>query len=91
MDTDMRPLELLRMAREQAAELTGKEVEAVSGFERDGEDQWLVTVEVLELERVPNTMDILASYELKLSDDGEVLAFHRLERYHRASQDNGRG
>ncbi len=87
----MRPGELLKKAREQAADLTGKEVESVSAFERDGDDEWLVTVEVLELERVPNTMDILASYELKLSDDGDVRAFHRRGRYHRASQDNGRG
>jgi hypothetical protein len=87
----MRPRELLRAAREQAADLTGKPVESVSGFERDGDSEWLVTVEVLELERVPNTMDILASYELRLSDDGEVLGFHRRRRYHRAAQDDGRG
>jgi hypothetical protein len=86
----LRPRELLRKARDEAAELTGKEVEAVSGFERDGDNEWLVTVEVLELERVPNTMDILASYELRLSDDGEVLGFHRRQRYHRAGQDDGR-
>jgi hypothetical protein len=86
----VRPRELLDVAREQVADLVGKDVEAVSGFERDGDQDWVVTVEVLELERVPNTMDILASYEVRLSDDGEVLGFNRRRRYHRAAQDDGR-
>ena len=46
-------------------------------------------VEVLEVERVPNTMDVLASYEVLLSDDGEVLGFNRRRRYHRAAVDQG--
>ncbi len=86
----MQVRELLETAREQAAALIGKQVEAVSGIDRDGDDAWLVSVEVLELERVPSTMDILASYELKLSDDGELLGFNRRRRYHRAAEDNGR-
>jgi hypothetical protein len=86
----VRPRELVDVAREQVTELVGKEVEAVSGFHRDGDEAWVVTVEVLELERVPNTMDILATYEIKLSDDGEVLGFNRGRRYHRAAQTDGR-
>jgi hypothetical protein len=85
----VRVRELLDTAMEQAADLTGKPVEAVSGLERDGDGPWVVTVEVLELERVPNTMDILASYEIELSDDGEVLGFQRRGRYHRAAEDGG--
>jgi hypothetical protein len=87
----VRPRELLDTAMQEAADLTGKPVEGVCGLERDGDEAWIVTVEVLELERVPNTMDILASYEIRLSDDGEVLGFHRRGRYHRAAEDDGRG
>ena len=47
-------------------------------------------MEVLELERVPNTMDILATYEVRLSDDGELLGFQRGRRYHRAAENDGR-
>ena len=86
----MQVRELLEAAKDQAAALIGKQVESVSGIDRDGDDAWVVSVEVLELERVPNTMDILASYELKLSDDGELLGFNRRRRYHRAAQDDGR-
>jgi hypothetical protein len=86
----MQPLELLKTAKEQASELLGKPIESVSALDRDGDEGWVVRLEVLELERVPNTMDVLASYEINLSDDGELLGFHRARRYHRAAEDDGR-
>jgi Gas vesicle synthesis protein GvpO len=36
-------------------------------------------------------MDLLASYDVKLSDDGEVLGFERRRRYHRSAADDVRG
>ena len=86
----MRPRELLDTAIEQVGDLTGLPVETVTGLDRDGDDVWRVMVEVLEVERVPNTMDVLASYEVRLSDDGEVLGFNRRRRYHRAAAEDGR-
>jgi hypothetical protein len=84
--------QLLDVAREQVADVTGQPVETVSGLHRDGDGAWIVNVEVLELERVPNTMDLLATYEVTLSDDGELLGFERRRRYHRAAVDDpGRG
>ena len=80
--------QLLEVAREQVAEVTGRKVESITGFSRDGDGQWIVTVEVLELERVPNTMDLLASYDVTLSEDGDVLGFERRRRYHRAAADD---
>ena len=82
--------QLLEAAREQVAEVTGHPVESISGFHRDG-DGWVVTVEVLELERVPNTMDLLATYAVTVSEDGEVLGFERRRRYHRAAVDEKNG
>jgi hypothetical protein len=87
----VRPRELLQTAREEVASLTGRRVETVSGLRRDGDEKsWIVNVEVLELERVPDTMDLLASYAVTLSEDGEVLGFERERRYHRAAADDGR-
>ena len=86
----MQVRELLETAKDQGAALIGKRVESVSGIDRDGDEGWVVSVEILELERVPNTMDIIASYELKLSDDGELQGFNRRRRYHRAAQDDER-
>jgi Gas vesicle synthesis protein GvpO len=79
---------VLHAARQQVAEVTGRPVETISGFHRNG-DGWVVTVEVLELERVPNTMDLLATYAVTISDDGDVLGFERRRRYHRAAVDEG--
>jgi hypothetical protein len=82
--------QLLDAAREQVADVTGRPVEGISGFRRD-DDGWVVDVEVRELERVPNTMDLLATYEVTLSEDGDVTGFERRRRYHRAAvDDNGR-
>ena len=86
----MGPREVLGAAVRQMGELTGLQVESVSAFDRDGDDVWRIMVEVLEVHRVPNTMDVLASYEVRLSDDGELLGFDRRRRYHRAAADDGK-
>ena len=82
--------ELLEVARQQVADVTGHPVEGVTGFQRDPEDGWTVTVEVLELERVPSTMDLLAAYEVNVTEDGDVTGFSRRRRYHRAAVDEQR-
>jgi len=87
----MQPRELLDAAREQAESLIGRSVESVSSLDRGDDDSWIVRLEVVELERVPNTMDLIASYEIRLSDDGDLLGFDRRRRYHRAAEDDGRG
>jgi len=87
----MRTRELLEVAREEVADVTGSTVETISGFHRDKDNGWVVTVEVLELSRVPRTMDLLATYSVSLSEDGDVLGFERSRRYHRAAVElNGR-
>jgi hypothetical protein len=73
---------VIRRAREQLAEVTGRTPEAVLGLEKR-DDGWLVTVEVLELARIPNSTDVLAAYEAHLSSDGDLLEYTRKERYHR--------
>ena len=88
----MRTRELLEVAREEVADVTGNTVETISGFHRDKDKGWVVTVEVLEMQRIPSTMDLLATYSVSLSEDGEVLGFERSRRYHRSAVDlNGRG
>ena len=70
-------------ARKQLEQLLGREAESVSGIQRtDG--HWSVTLEVVELHRVPDTMDVLGSYELVLDDDGRVARLARRRRYARS-------
>ncbi|THC51321.1 gas vesicle protein [Streptomyces sp. A1499] len=85
------PMVVLRGAREQLAELTGMTPESVSSFERT-ESGWLLEVEVLELARVPDTMSLLASYEVQLDPQGELTGYRRLRRYERGrSEPRGAG
>jgi hypothetical protein len=79
------PGQLLEEARKQVHDLAGVEAETVSGLVADGEDGWVVTVEALELSRVPSTMDLMGTYEVTLSQEGELLGFRRLARYQRAA------
>ncbi|CAL9384649.1 gas vesicle protein [Streptomyces sp. Tu 3180] len=80
------PMQVLRQARAQLAELTGMEAESVSSFEQT-EEGWALEVEVLELERVPDTMSLMASYQVELDLDGELTGYRRVRRYERGRAD----
>ncbi|WP_270886809.1 gas vesicle protein GvpO [Pedococcus sp. 5OH_020] len=74
------------IALDAVGELVGCPAEGVTGIHRaDGE--WRVTVEVLEVERVPETTDVMASYEVQVDLDGNVTGYTRLRRYLRAEVD----
>ena len=75
-------LKVGRAAVEQLAELTGQRVEGLSGVHRD-DDGWVVNAEVLELRRIPETNDVLATYEVRLDDDGSITGYRRVRRYTR--------
>lgn len=78
--------ERIRTACAQFAELTGLEPESVSAMIR-AEDGWELRVEVVELERVPETMSLLASYAVTVGDEGDVLTYERRRRYTRGRAD----
>jgi hypothetical protein len=75
-------------AREQLEELLERPVESVSSFERT-HDGWRAAFEVLQLSRVPESTDILASYEIELDDDLNLRGYHQVRRYHRSQADRG--
>jgi hypothetical protein len=81
------PAEAVRRAREQVEELLGRPTETVSSFSADGRSGWLVTVEVVELERIPPSTSLIASYEAKLDRSGDLVEIKRLRRYPRNQAD----
>ncbi|HJU37579.1 MAG TPA: gas vesicle protein [Gaiellaceae bacterium] len=83
------PPELVGRAREQVEELFGKPVEAVSGFghPEDNGGGWTVTLELLELSRIPDTTSLLGTYEATLDADGNLLDARRVRRYPRNQYD----
>lgn len=80
------PVEVLRQARGQLAELTGLVPESVSSFEQT-EDGWSLEVEVLELARVPDTMSLMGGYQVELDRDGQLTGYRRVRRYERGRAD----
>jgi gas vesicle protein GvpO len=66
------------------AELTGYTPEAVTALEWDGDqDLWRVTVDVLELSRIPSTTDVIASYVVQLDEQGTLRGYRRTTRFQR--------
>ena len=74
--------ELGQAALATVEELTGYQPEAVTGLVWDG-DSWRVTVDVLEMSRIPSTTDVLGSYEVQLDDRGTLRGYRRVRRYKR--------
>ena len=81
--------DMATQARDLLRSLRGVEAESVSGIART-QNGWTVTLEVVELRRIPESTDVLASYEVELDGDGKFLSFERGGRYSR-SQAGGDG
>jgi hypothetical protein len=80
--------ELSRAALTTVAELTGYRPEAVTALEWDGEaGVWQITVDALELRRIPNTTDLLGEYVVQLDQDGTLRGYRRSRRFQRGQSD----
>ncbi|MGA8115632.1 MAG: gas vesicle protein [Actinocatenispora sp.] len=75
-------LTVSRRAMSQLAELVGRQPDSVSMLTTD-EDGWRLRVEVVELDRVPQTTSVLATYEVQTDRSGDVLSYRRINRYTR--------
>ena len=76
-------------ARSHVENVLGKEAETVSGISR-ADGSWAVTVEVVEVRRIPDSTDILSSYEVALDDNGDLLRLERRGRYRRSQVEEER-
>jgi hypothetical protein len=76
--------DVAQRAAEQLVSLTGKNPESVTGIERH-DDGWRVTLEVLEVRRIPQTTDVLSRYEIDTDDNGDLVGYRRAGRYTRGS------
>jgi hypothetical protein len=83
----MKGSEVAAAAARQFAELSSKTVEGVTGLHRN-DDGWIVELDVLELRRVPETTDVLATYEITLDSSGELEGYRRAHRYVRGQAED---
>ncbi len=74
MTTQM--MSLAEKAKEQLAELTGLNPITVTGAFKD-EQGWHVSLDMLEMSRIPTATDVLGDYEVLLDEDGNMLRFER--------------
>jgi hypothetical protein len=81
--------EAIERVRRDLPQLLGRQIESVLGVEREDDNGWMVTVQVVELSRIPMTTDVLASYEVTLDEEGELLGYRRDRRYYRNQTDQG--
>ncbi|MEU6733562.1 gas vesicle protein [Streptomyces physcomitrii] len=76
----------MRRAAAQLTELLQRESGEVSAVKATDEG-WSAQVEVVEIEKVPDTMTVMASYRVELDGQGELLAYERVKRYARGQID----
>jgi Gas vesicle synthesis protein GvpO len=80
--------ELSRAALSTVGELTGYRPEAVTALEWDSDASlWSITVDALELERIPNTTDLIGEYVVQLDGDGTLRGYRRTRRFQRGQAD----
>ncbi|WP_433338645.1 gas vesicle protein GvpO [Spirillospora sp. CA-294931] len=86
-----------RAAADHVTALTGRPAESIVGLRRNDTSAsngdsggevgdgggWLVTVEVVEVHRIPDSADILAVYDTEIDGDGELVSCRRARRYAR--------
>jgi hypothetical protein len=80
---------MVERAKQQLREVLGSETESVSGLER-ANGRWIVSLEVVEVRRIPESTDVLASYEVVLDDDGGIVSMQRRHRYRRSQVEEDR-
>jgi hypothetical protein len=71
--------ELIRKAQEYFVRLSKMKVDGVVGLSKveNGWNGWIVSLEALERRAIPDTMDVLGLYEVRMDNEGNLLGFNR--------------
>jgi len=67
---------LIEKARKELSKLTGLKASSTIGATKN-EKGWCISIEMLEKQSIPDQMDILATYEALLDEEGNFLGFER--------------
>jgi len=79
--------EVIELVRREFPSLLGRPIESVLGLERGEDNGWNVTVQVVELARIPHSTDVLGAYAVTVDPDGDLVGWQRRRRYHRNQAD----
>jgi hypothetical protein len=79
--------EAVERVRRDLPRLLGRPIESVLGLEHGEDSGWRVTVQVVELARIPHSTDVLGAYAVTIDGDGELTGYQRHRRYYRNRAD----
>src|SRR5829696_2199807 len=74
---------IVARARASLEELVGMEPESVSSVKRKN-GSWAIALEVVEVRRIPDSTDVLSTYQLVLDENGGIVEIDRTRRYRRS-------
>ncbi len=67
---------VVRIAQEQFSQLSNTRFDGVIGCSKT-EEGWLVSLEAVHKKAIPDSMDILGLFQIRLDCEGNVLGFDR--------------
>jgi hypothetical protein len=69
--------EIINTGRQKLIEFVGLKPLAVVEVLPGEDNSWLLKVEFIEREAIPNTMDMIGLYEAQLDNHGQILGYSR--------------
>jgi hypothetical protein len=79
----MNLMEVIERAKQELKVVTNLEVSNVVGISRTEEAGWLVTVELIERKSIPDTQDIIGTYNVIYNGNGGGMTGYERTRVHR--------
>jgi len=80
--------EIIKKAQEDFARLSKISIDGIIGLSKT-EEGWVVLLEALERRAIPDTMDVLGVYEVRLDSEGNFLSFERKKLRKRGETEEG--
>lgn len=77
----------IKEAKGAILEMTGLPVDTVAQCRKEDGGAWKISVDVIESPARMGDNDLLATYEVVIGPDTELMSFERLRRYHREDRD----
>jgi len=70
--------DILEKAKKELADLTGFKSPSAIGFKKE-DNELIATIEVIEKESIPDGMDVLGTYEVRVDDSGKIISYERTD------------
>ncbi|HEX5115294.1 MAG TPA: gas vesicle protein GvpO [Pseudonocardiaceae bacterium] len=73
--------DMAQHAVQEFVSLVGEPAYRMTGVRRLDDGGWSVLVDVVELERIPQSTSLLATYRVDVDDRGRLVSYERLRRF----------